>query len=1051
MRLISLYLSLIVSTLSFSQVPVSGKFVGKIVPKIIGSGDTTRLPFVFRGEISGLSSKTKYKYYVKAINYADFKNSSTTGAGYPILIDTTKNWRYTTNPGFTGSQVNDTFTTDASGKFQHWFSFFYYVDSRFTAGKYIYPMIILQKVGESTIEKYYLNDSVQVVKFDKTNDGTSATGIWGKSGADPKNIVVFYDKVNGSSRPVTVTYVENEVITGYRLCRYYTQNVEGKTRTWGTLLPNKLDSGIRRVELYYYKTNKLLWSKTSKNGTWAKSAKSTVNPTGGVNSPIFFDDYELQLSEPVFEFTLKNLSISEGTPKTNVIVTRKYANEMESKVTLNINDISAKNGSGLDYSSITSKLISYNNGPSASDTTVISINNDVICEGNESFVCMLQSPSNCVIGANATQDITITDNDRVSIYFNPKTISALEGNTTVVAKVRLNLQIENPVSFRIFTKYVGKTTSIPNELTYFNNNNDTLVTVNSTTTPYIDIPININLKDEIIQDKADTLKLVIRKNTGYSSIYADSILTLSIKDNDSNATVQFETQKLSVLENEINPRFLIKLTNYNNNISDFNLKFEPTLSTAILGTDFYFSPTSQDLSLTSGVTEKYIYYQPINDSKREVTKTIVFTLKKIKNCKIGTSDTLRIKLIDNDIPLYPINKINKVNITSGIPDSINVYCCISGLVLETNKRTIGYTFTVNDRTGGCQIFSAGKTLNYIPKEGDSIILQGTLTNLNGMLQMINMDTIFHISSGNKIPDPMLNFTVNESTQSKLIKIETVRIVNPVEWPTSKLPANSGKTVYCKTVVGNFYLYIDSETDIDSTAFPAGFYNITGIGFQSDGSNPYTSGYYLAPRKLSDFEPLNSPIIKFKDTIQYVIEGTVAKDSIKIVCEKNDRDFTTKIKLKGGTATMAIDYTMFNTEIMLFTKQKPSNSLSFVIADDTEIENDETIIFVLREVAWGVILDKDSIYTVIIKDNEVNKTHQIKGDGFKIYPIPADKFVKIESKKEISEIELYNFLGEKMLLRISENKIYTENLSSGIYYLNFICDKKTYKSKIIVNR
>lgn len=1049
MRAKLLLLFLVLNTLVFSQLPISGKFAGKLVPKIIGSGDTTRLPFVFNAEIEGLSSKTKYKYYVRAINSSDFKSTTTTGVGYPIFIDTLYNWRYSSNPGFTGSQVNDTFTTDANGKFQSWFSFFYIPDSRFTAGKYVYPIIIVQKIGETSVEKYYLNDSVQVLKFDKANDGTSATGIWGKSGADQKNIVVFYDKVNGGTRPITITYVENESITGYRLCRYYTNNVEGKTRTWGTLLPNKLDSGIRRVELLNYKNNKLLWSKKSKNGVWAKSSKTTVNPTGGVNYPLFFDDYELQFSEPIFEFSLKTQSISEATSKFNIIVTRKYANENQSSISLNINDITAKNGTTLDFNTITTKQIKFNNGPTAYDTTVVTVNNDVLCEGNETFNCTFSSANNCIIGANATQEVTILDNDRVSIYFSPKNVTATEGNIAFKVIARLNIQIENPISFRIYTKYVGKTTSIPSEMTFFNNNSDTLITINSTSTAVTDIPFYINIKDEIVQDKADTLKLVIRKNTGYSSIYADSILTLSVKDNDSNATVQFETQKLNVLEKENNPRFLLKLTNYNNNISDFNLKFEPTLSTAVLGTDFNISSASQDISLTSGVTEKYIYYQPINDTKRETTKTIVFTLKKIKNCKIGSSDTLRIKLIDDDIPLYPIGAINKVNATSGIPDSLNVYCRISGLVLETNKRTTGYTFTINDRTGGCQIYSPGKILNYMPQEGDSIIIQGTLANLNGMLQMINMDTIFHISAVNKIPNPQLTTNVNEGNQSKLIKIETVRIVNPSEWPTTKLTANSSRTIYCKTVIGNFYLYIDSETDIDSTSLPNGFFNITGIGFQSDGSNPYTSGYYLAPRKLNDFEFLNSPIIKFKDTIQYVTEGTVSKDSIKIICDNNDRNFTAKIKLLGGTATMAIDYTMFSTEILLFTKEKPSNSLSLIIADDNEMEHDETIKFVLREVAWGVVLDKDSVYTIVIKDNEINKTGNLKKYDFKIYPNPANKYLTIESKVPILKFEISNALGEKFSSEFLNNKINIENLPQGLYFLSFITENKIYYSKFRV--
>ncbi|NUM31330.1 MAG: T9SS type A sorting domain-containing protein [Bacteroidetes bacterium] len=1049
MRIKFLLLSILLTTMVYSQVPVSGKFTGKLVPQIIGSGDTTRLPFVFFAELSGLSANTKYKYFVRAINHTDLKSTTTTGVGYPIWIDTASIWKSSGNPGFVSTQVNDTFTTDAYGKTKNWYSFFYINDSRFTAGKYIYPIIIIQKLGETTVEKYYLNDSVKVVKFDTYTDNITATGIWGKSGADPKNIVAIYDKVNGSTRPLTLTYVEYEGLYGSKLCRFYSSNVENKTRCWGTVIPNKLDSGIRRIEQINYKNNKIIWYKTSKNGVWAKSGKNTVYPTGGVNKPIFFDDYEVPLTQPIIEFTVKTQTTYESSVKCRVIAIRKYAAENQSSVNLSINDITATNGTGLDFTSVKAKTITFNNGPLAYDTTELLINNDIICEGNEMINCTLSSPTNCVLGNNISQDITLTDDDRVSIYFYPKNINVTEGEITVTAKARLNLQIGNPVSFKIFTKYIGKTTSIPNEITFFANNSDTSIVVNSTTTSYIEIPLNIKIKDEIIQDKADTLKLVIRKNTGFSSIYADSILTLVIKDNDSNATVQFETQKLSVLEKEISPKILLKLTNANNNISDFTLKFEPTLSTAILGTDFNISSASQDISLTSGVPQKYVYYQPISDTKREATKTIVFTLKKISNCKIGTLDTLRIKLIDDDIPLYQINAVNKVNITSGIPDSLNVYCRISGIVLETNKRTNGYTFTLNDRTGGCQIYSTGKILYYTPQEGDSIIAQGTLANLNGMFQMINLDTIFHISSGKIIPNPQLTTFVNESNQSKLIKIETIRLVNPAEWPTTKLAANSSRTVICKTVIGTVPLYIDSETDIDSTPPPQGYFHITGIGFQSDGSNPYTSGYYLAPRKLSDIEPINSPILKFKDTIQYVTEGTGMKDSIKIICLNNDRNFTAKIKLQGGTATMAIDYTMFNSEILLFTKDKTQNELSFIVADDNEVEHDETIKFVLREVAWGVVLDKDSVYTIIIKDNEENKINGTTKTYIKTLPNPASEYLKIDVPTKIAKIEIYNLIGEKMQTKLENNLLNTTNLPNGIYSVILHTEGNIYRSKFSV--
>jgi hypothetical protein len=59
-------------------------------------------------------------------------------------------------------------------------------------------------------------------------------------------------------------------------------------------------------------------------------------------------------------------------------------------------------------------------------------------------------------------------------------------------------------------------------------------------------------------------------------------------------------------------------------------------------------------------------------------------------------------------------------------------------------------------------------------------------------------------------------------------------------------------VFVTNTNDSLYLRIDEDTDIPGSAEPDWRQDVTGICIQDDGSNPYSSGYMLMPRSLSDF-------------------------------------------------------------------------------------------------------------------------------------------------------------------------------------------------------
>lgn len=65
---------------------VQSNFTGVLVPSYIGSGTSSRLPFIYRATVTGLEPFTKYRYYSNACRYTDFGGTNS-GAGNPIFIN----------------------------------------------------------------------------------------------------------------------------------------------------------------------------------------------------------------------------------------------------------------------------------------------------------------------------------------------------------------------------------------------------------------------------------------------------------------------------------------------------------------------------------------------------------------------------------------------------------------------------------------------------------------------------------------------------------------------------------------------------------------------------------------------------------------------------------------------------------------------------------------------------------------------------------------------------------------------------------------------------
>ncbi|MBX2927287.1 MAG: lamin tail domain-containing protein [Saprospiraceae bacterium] len=203
-------------------------------------------------------------------------------------------------------------------------------------------------------------------------------------------------------------------------------------------------------------------------------------------------------------------------------------------------------------------------------------------------------------------------------------------------------------------------------------------------------------------------------------------------------------------------------------------------------------------------------------------------------------------------PPYPIGVVTTSD-GNGVADSLNVLCQLQGIVYGINLRTTGLQFTIIDGANdGIGVFSTSATFGYTVLEGDEVIIRGRVTQFNGLTQILP-DTVLRVSQGNALFSPTTTVQLDESTESQLVRLENLSIVNPAQWTN----LGTGFNVDVTNGTNTFQMRVVSTSNVFGTTPPAGAFNLTGLGGQFDTSLPYTEGYQIFPRYLDDFEPISS--------------------------------------------------------------------------------------------------------------------------------------------------------------------------------------------------
>ena len=197
-------------------------------------------------------------------------------------------------------------------------------------------------------------------------------------------------------------------------------------------------------------------------------------------------------------------------------------------------------------------------------------------------------------------------------------------------------------------------------------------------------------------------------------------------------------------------------------------------------------------------------------------------------------------------PARSISQIRGIN-GSGVADSLGSKAAISGVVFTPDFfGSTGYQIHIDDGTGGIMIYSTNDVDSYASTQGDSIHVFGEVAQYNGLLEFVP-DSIYLIAQGATQPTATTVTALNENTESQLITLQCVTLVDPNQWTQS----GSGFNVELTDGTNNYWMRIDDVCDWYAYAAPTGYQNVTGVGGQYDPSSPYDSGYQIFPRDLAD--------------------------------------------------------------------------------------------------------------------------------------------------------------------------------------------------------
>ena len=676
-----------------------------------GAGvNTARVPLFIWAELAGLSANTTYRYGVRATKESQ-DGATSKGAGNQLFVHQSGNNTYTSSYSMSASGQHDSLTTDANGKYVGWFGLELTGNARFTDGNYVKVRIILNDGAGGTSETHYLttSDSIKCLDF-STTSGTGCTGVFSHSLATDKNFAFLYDNTTGSGRPLSIALIEQDGFA-YRnnatVATFYKNSVDSISGAWGTVIPNDLANGVRRIENHKLSDGKLFHANTDADGVWTNGSVSTVNQTGGATAiQISVTDAPLIPTNPVVSFANASAQVNENGTSVTVDVTLSNPDANATSVDVVVTGGSATGGTDYTYSTTT---VTFPANSTATKTVTINITDDAAVEGTETIILGLQNATNsATFGAVSSTTITIVDNDAPSVSFD-KTSMTVDENT---GTVNVDVNILNPDPTKATTVEVavsGGTAASGTDFTY------STATLTFPAGSSAKQSATFTVTDDTLVEGSEQLIFKLQ-NANNSAGYVNAYDTLTIVDNDfTPPALSFSVDTSSVLEGAT-ATLSVNITGPLAVATTVEVVLG-TGSTAVAGADYTFSSTILTFPAGSSASQN-VSIPTLTNKMVQANKTLVLKLQNPNNkATFGKAQHI-LTIKENGIngiadiaakygvQLYPNPAKEQVFVSANQGmQGLKVYSLDGRIVYQDNRKTELYTIPAQQLASGLYLVS----------------------------------------------------------------------------------------------------------------------------------------------------------------------------------------------------------------------------------------------------------------------------------------------------------------------------------------------------------
>ena len=561
----------------------------------------------------------------------------------------------------------------------------------------------------------------------------------------------------------------------------------------------------------------------------------------------------------------------------------------------------------------------------------------------------------------------------------------------------------------------------------------------------------ISITSDNIAENAENIVFVLRNATNSAVLTSDSILTITIPQNDQPVQAKFVPASINVLENSGTANISINVLGANSNPNPTSFQVVVKGGTATAASDYTFSTTTVTIPAFKDSTVN-LKANILNDILVEGNETIIVAIRNISNAGvIGADSILTITLNDDEVPFYPISDL-RINDANGNPTfPLATPLAIRGVVYSPNLRNGGLQFSLVDATGAMTIFKATGNVGYTVTLGDSLAVYGKLSPFNG-LNEVAIDSFKILATGRTLKAPKVVTKLKEEDESNIVKVLQVRIIDPAQWTKT----GSGFNVKVTNGSDSMDMRILNSVDLYTMDAPVGDFNVTGVVSQFDGTDPKNSGYQLMPRGSSDIYVIPAPPVDPTVAIELgsytTVEGA-GTATIKLVLNKPAFDSVyVNFDVAGGTATPGADYSIATPNPIFFNIGDSVKTVTINVVNDIKVETPETINVEISN-PIGATLGTRTTAVMTINDNDtlVGINTNAKA-GIAVYPNPAHSLVNIKTIETITKIQVINAIGQIVLEKSNINNNFSsielKTIESGVYTILVSTENGVITSKFI---